>query len=626
MKQETDKIERPIGAKLIIIITILLLLSLGAITILVSVMVSGDVRVTAENSNLSANRRSAQEAETFFGSIRGNTLVLLDTINAVGSFSAAAGLASDYFFERNQDIAFIGIVRNNNGSFNLIRSLVNEKFFFSNELEFEIIEQFLEIYKNELERSGAGETLLINAAPVFGISAIALFYPWVEAGEQDTAIVFFSSNVITENFTGTGDVNLSYMINDAGDYLIYSDYDLIRTGASAESAFVPTVINSADQSRQTLFTETDGKRHFGAYSKISIGNAAVITTIPYDIVMEGTVATTRRNIFLTGAVLFIAIMFVWFFSKTVSVPLKALAGAARQIENGDFNLHLTAKSKDEVGYLTKSFQKMSGALNVFGRFTNKDIAVKAMRGEIKPGGLPKHATVFFSDIRAFTAKSETFTNVFGEEASNRIVLWLNEYFGQMVDCVEKTSGVVDKFIGDAVMAHWGTAFSAGSPQEDAFNAVRAAVMMRNALHELNSKRKKDDPGDPEISIGCGLNSGIVTAGQIGSEQRMEYTVIGDPVNLASRVESLNKPLGTDILISEDTWLLTGDKFITEEMPSVTVKGKEKPIRLFAVVNLKDASGPQTLAEVRELLGIKPPDVSKVDTGAEEKKYKIGEAG
>jgi adenylate cyclase len=172
------------------------------------------------------------------------------------------------------------------------------------------------------------------------------------------------------------------------------------------------------------------------------------------------------------------------------------------------------------------------------------------------------------------------------------------------------------------MAHWGTAYSAGSPAKDAFNGVRAALMMRNALYNLNKLRKKNDPGNPVICIGAGLNTGIVTAGQLGSEQRMEYTVIGDPVNLASRTEALNKPLGTDILITEDTYDLVGDKFITEEMPPVMVKGKEKPVRMFAVVNLKGASGPQTLDEVRKLLDITPPDITKVDTNAEEKKFKI----
>jgi adenylate cyclase len=188
--------------------------------------------------------------------------------------------------------------------------------------------------------------------------------------------------------------------------------------------------------------------------------------------------------------------------------------------------------------------------------------------------------------------------------------------------------VVDKFIGDAVMAHWGTAYTSGSAAEDAFNCVRAALMMRDALVELNRGRKAGDPGNPPIRIGCGINTGVVTAGQIGSEQRMEYTVIGDPVNLASRTEALNKPLGTDILITEDTWELVSARVAVEEMPPVRVKGKEKPVRLFAVINLAGTDlrrGPKTLAEVRELLDITPPDLSAVDTGSEEKKYKIGGA-
>jgi adenylate cyclase len=373
---------------------------------------------------------------------------------------------------------------------------------------------------------------------------------------------------------------------------------------------------------QTLYTDEDGVRFFGAFSKLNTAGAVVITSIEYNKVFEGINATTRRNIYLTAAVLSISIIFIWFFSKSISVPLRALAAAAHKIESGAFDISIKPGGYDEIGVLTASFQRMCKALSIFGRFTNRHIAVRAMRGEIKPGGFPKHATIFFSDIRDFTAASEKFTKEFGDEASSKIVHWLNNYFTKMVDCVEKTGGVVDKFIGDALMAHWGAAYTTGSIRKDAYNCIKTALLMRSALQRIN-KENKSDPSSPRIRIGCGINTGIVTAGQIGSEMRMEYTVTGDPVNLASRVESLNKSFGTDILITEDTWRLVRKKFITVEMPSVMIKGKEKPVRIFAVINFaKKNKGPKSLDRVRRILGIKPVDLSALDIGADNKKFTI----
>jgi adenylate cyclase len=621
-KEKTAKrVRRPIAAKLVLIITGLLLISLGAITILVSVLVSADVRITAEENNFNINKRSSSEAESTFATVRSGALVLLDTMRASNSFSTPeeALLISDIFFNRNPDIAAIVIWQG--------AEIINQSYFLANDFDMSLPNTFLSQNQDSVERCLNGETVILNAAPVFHAPILALLCPRTEENTPQAAVVFFSSDSLNDNF-GQG-VNATYLINDEGDVLVHPDYELVRVGVNfASYPMVKILRESAEQNLQTLYTDQDGSRYFGAFQKLTIGGGAVVTSVEYNVVFEGTVATTRRNVFLTGAVLFASIMLIWIFSKTISVPLKSLAAAVEKIESGQFAIDLKAKTQDEIGVLTESFKKMGGALEIFGHFTNREIAVRAMRGDIRPGGETKNATIFFSDIRNFTAISENFTIAFGERASDKIVFWLNEYLTQMVACVEKTGGVVDKFIGDSVMAHWGTAYTAGSPEQDALNCVLAAIMMRTSLIKMNAVREADDPANPIIKIGCGINSGPVTVGQIGSTERMEYTVIGDAVNLASRTEALNKPLGTDILITENTWNLIGDKLITEEMPPVIVKGKEKPVRMFAVVNIRSKAGteqsrPHTLAEVRHALNIAPPDINKVDTNAEEKKYKIG---
>ena len=612
----TDKFIRfSIGAKLVIIITFLVLISLGAITFLVSYMVSKDLELNAEDNNFEINRRTSTETEFTFSGVRSNSQVLIQIIHTAGADSDLAKHASKFFFEQNKQIAALVFpVSGQNEYF-----LVNPDFFNSKDIDVSLVDTYFEIFNTAYQRASMGESIFLNAAPHFSVQLLALFFPMQEGG---SVCVLYSPEHLNDSFSSR--INQSYLINNEGDILIHPDFELVRAGANiAGLDYVRKIRLDSMRSRQDLQV-SEGVQYFIAYTKLNTGASIVITSVEYKKLFEGIEATTRRNMYLTAAVLFFSVMFIWFFSKTISTALKILSGAARSIENGKFDLDLKPKSRDEIGYLTSSFQRMSTALNIFGRFTNREIAVKAMRGEIKPGGLPKHATIFFSDIRGFTEKSENFTKEFGYGASDKIIFWLNEYFTQMVDCVEKTNGVVDKFIGDAVMAHWGTAYSAGSPAKDAFNGVKAALMMRKALVQLNKNRKPEDPGDPPICIGCGINTGIVTAGQLGSDLRMEYTVIGDPVNLASRIESLNKPLGTDILISEDTWNLVRYFFITEEMPSVTVKGKEKPVRIFAVINhVAVTSGPKTLAEVRQLLGIMPPDMSKADVNAEEKKYIIG---
>ncbi len=288
------------------------------------------------------------------------------------------------------------------------------------------------------------------------------------------------------------------------------------------------------------------------------------------------------------------------------------------MKTGQFNIALKAKAKDEIGVLTNAFVEMGRGLeekermkDAFGRFVNQEIAEMAMKNEIQLGGEIKQATIFFSDIRSFTAISEKLT-------PSEVVEFLNEYMTLMVDCVNKNHGFVDKYIGDAIMAVWGTPISHGNDTE---NAINGALQMRTALMRFNLDRGSDKK--PIIRISCGLNTGDVLAGQIGSNERMEYTVIGDAVNLASRIEALNKPMGTDLLISQNTADLVEGIYDLVPMNKIKVKGKSEPQQIYAVLGrLDDENRPRSLKDLRQKVGIIGDFDNIADVEEKEVKYEI----
>ena len=198
-----------------------------------------------------------------------------------------------------------------------------------------------------------------------------------------------------------------------------------------------------------------------------------------------------------------------------------------------------------------------------------------MSGEVQLGGETITVTILFSDIRSFTTISEKMD-------AQALVGLLNEYFTEMVGIVMEHDGVVDKYIGDAIMAVFGPPVPASN---DAVNAVRAAVEMRAALARLNERLIAR--GTAPLRAGIGIHTGEVVAGNIGSEQRMEYTVIGDAVNLASRLESQTKEAGVDILISDATYELTRRWVLARPRGEVHVKGRIQPVAIYEVLGMAE---------------------------------------
>jgi adenylate cyclase len=190
---------------------------------------------------------------------------------------------------------------------------------------------------------------------------------------------------------------------------------------------------------------------------------------------------------------------------------------------------------------------------------------------LRLGGEEKELTALFSDIRGFTALSEGLS-------PTALVEILNEYLSEMTDVIMKNWGTLDKYIGDAIMAFWGAPY----PQDDhAVRACRAALEMQRALAKL--QQRWDAQGRPRIDIGVGINTGLMVVGNMGSSKRFNYTIMGDNVNLASRLEGTNKTFGTQLIISESTCLLAQNEMLVRELDLIRVKGKQKPVKIFELV-------------------------------------------
>ena len=274
-------------------------------------------------------------------------------------------------------------------------------------------------------------------------------------------------------------------------------------------------------------------------------------------------------------------------ARGVSRPVLELAAGAREIATGNYDHRVELRQKDEIGLLGDSFNQMSAGLaerdrvrDLLGKVVSPAIASELLRKKVTLGGEQREVTVLFSDLRDFTSMSEAA----GPEEMLHI---LNHYFTRMAAIVEKHGGVVDKYVGDALMALFGAPVASA---DDADHAICAALEMTEALGELNREWKLR--GLSAIGVGIGINTDVVVAGNMGSEKRLNYTVIGDGVNLASRLEQLTKmpEYAAQIIVSRATLAKAKGQYRTRRLGEVAVKGKQIVTEIFALLGCEKVNG------------------------------------
>jgi len=311
----------------------------------------------------------------------------------------------------------------------------------------------------------------------------------------------------------------------------------------------------------------NGENFLCAYSQASKGNDAIyVMSVSVDQALA--IFRTLENVIIVVGILalIVAIMGAFLIAQGIASPVKKLVSGTEQILKGNYDFQIEVKSKDEIGILAHSFNEMVLGLKerfLMSKFVSSS-TVRMIRqdgGKVHLGGERRNVTVFFSDIRGFTALSE-------RVEPEVVIEMLNTYLSMQAKIVTKYNGVVDKYVGDELIAIF-----------EGEKMVDEAVLCAAEIQKELSKIEKIDR--EEIKVGIGINTGMAIVGNVGSEDRMDHTVLGNNMNLGARLCSIAKP--GKIIISESSWrLMTTKEIRTKTLEAITVKGISRPVQTYEV--------------------------------------------
>jgi adenylate cyclase len=282
---------------------------------------------------------------------------------------------------------------------------------------------------------------------------------------------------------------------------------------------------------------------------------------------------------LTGALLTGMLL-----AGSITGPVRLLVDAMHEVLRGNLHRRAHVERADELGFLANSFNEMVSGLedrerikDTFGRFVSRDVATAVLDGRVPLAGERLEVSILFQDIRGFSALAETLDPA-------TLLRVLNQFFTEVVAAVEAEGGVVKQFTGDGVMALF------GAPQvrtDHVERSVHAALGIVDRLARLNVLLQAERA--PPLKIGIGIHTGEVIAGLIGPDERVEYGVVGEPVNLASRIEALTKDMAATVLVSKEVAMRLGPEFVLGRAAALPVKGKTQPIEVVELVSKRSAS-------------------------------------
>jgi adenylate cyclase len=487
-------------------------------------------------------------------------------------------------FKNKKEFASLRIFSIQEGEPILIKEIVNPEFFKGYDLDSDYLAKVDVDRPFPIKEVFGKKVVVANRSLPKGAPLLTVGVPIVSDDEGAVTHIGVSDvnlSLIQQAFA-TKSERVTFLIGEKGQVIAHPDEKKIMGLEDLSQLEIVKMAQSQKmtQGQKRYFKKSANDYFISSFTKARFG-LTVISESPESAVLAPAARVQSEVYKITGIVLSIAFFIAFVVSLSITKPLRKLIDVTKEIAQGNFDLKVAkmVRSGDEVGLLAGSFDSMLTGLrerdkvkNLFNKFHGSSVTENLLQSdEVEMGGSQKEVVVFFSDIRGFTSMAE-------EASPEHVVNMMNEYFDIMVPIILKHGGIVDKFIGDAIMAIWGAPTSTG---DDANNAVKACIEMRQALAGLNSKRIAR--GEAPFLIGMGVHTGAAVSGNIGSAERIEFTVIGDTVNMASRIEESTKAFGTDLVISEALAKKVEANFMVKAAGEVKVKGKSEPIHLFYVL-------------------------------------------
>jgi len=577
----------PISIKLIVITVILLIGVTIPVSMETSKLTSGKLVEFQQDNNLALAMGKARELNQLFNNLKDKVALNGRLLQSWKETNASdLNYQKDFESNFNLDSSLVGIeVFKYESSGEILIGSSYKKPFDTRVAEYR---KRSPLDKNAIKD---GNFLILNSSIERWDPIITIALPLIKINKTLTHYVVadIDLSLIQKTMSDSG-LNLFFITDTNGIVMGHRDESLAAKKQNfSENEIVKLAIQSQMASGMKYLPQNGSqKAMYAAYAKTTFG-PIVFSQVEEEQILVVTKELKNNIIQIVGYFLSVALFLVFVFSMTLTSPLETLTGLIHLVSKGNFDVNASQQVKsffkDEVKELATAFDSMTEGLkerdkvkNLFNKFHGSSVTEDLMKKDVSIGGQTKEVIVFFSDIRGFTAFSE-------KRKPEEVVGMLNEYFAVMVKIINANGGIVDKFIGDAIMAVWGVP---KSTKKDANNAVKACLEMRRALADLNEKRMGRK--EPPIQIGMGLHAGTAISGTIGSDERMEYTIIGNTVNTGSRIESSTKAFGSDLLVSDTVLEKVGDSFLTEYAGSAEVKGRSEPLKLHKVRGYKKADG------------------------------------